>query len=75
MSKTYYLLLIKLTIFFFIGRFSVDISYDDTEGQFILGGVDPTLGSFLGYMGLVKLYRGRTLTLEEVMSKDFQHSI
>lgn len=48
-------------------RYDLDIAYDDTDGQFILGGVDPALGSFRGYLGQVKLYRGRALTLDEVL--------
>ncbi|KAK7499889.1 hypothetical protein BaRGS_00008980 [Batillaria attramentaria] len=43
-----------------------DIALNDTDGYFILGGVDPVLGGFLGYMGQVKLYRGRIMTLNQL---------
>ncbi|XP_025101243.1 protein sel-1 homolog 3-like isoform X1 [Pomacea canaliculata] len=53
--------------------YDLDIAYDDTDGQFILGGVDPALGSFRGYLGQVKLYRGRALTLDELSLPDPDH--
>ena len=47
-------------------RYHSDVFFNDTEGLFLLGGADPRLGSFHGYMGHVKLYRGRALHMDQV---------
>ncbi|XP_076438447.1 protein sel-1 homolog 3-like [Babylonia areolata] len=47
-------------------RYTSDVHYDDTEGVYVIGGVDGRLGSVSGYIGRVTLYRGQLLTLEEL---------
>ena len=47
-------------------RYQSDVFFNDAEGMFLLGGADARLGSFRGYMGHVKLYRGSALRLDQV---------
>lgn len=40
---------------------------DDTEGIINIGGVDWTMGSFVGYVGRVRYHRQKALSPEQVM--------
>lgn len=50
-----------------------DVAFNDTEGLYVLGGVDTSMGSFQGYMGRVKLYRGRIMTSDQLDFPDASH--